>query len=147
MWRHGVTLWAGRRFCPSDMMLPKELAGHASIRHRCAWVFPSGPSQDQTRGWVGVSAPCACGPLWFTGQILPLLRQIGGTLETGFDCGSERLQRLTSGVLLFNNHLSPKPHGNEFPQSSALIFLSGYGTVGGLHPLEPVPSPHKAKPI
>jgi len=48
---------------------------------------------------------------------------------------------------LFKNHLSLKPHGDEFPQSSALIFLLGDGTAGGLHPLEPVPRPHKAKLI
>lgn len=70
-----------------------------------------------------------------------------GTQEAGFDCGSEQLRRFTSGVLLFKNHLSLKPHGNEFPQSSALIFLSGGGTPGGLHPLELLPGPRRVKPV
>lgn len=100
--------------------------------------FPSGLSQDQTRGWVSTSRLMgAYGHRWFTREIVPLLTQMGGTKDTVFDCGSERFRRLTSCVSLFKNHILLKPHGNEFPHSAAgsLIFLSGGGRASGIQPL------------
>lgn len=59
--------------------------------------------------------------------------------------------RVIAEVLLwcvtYKDHLSLKPHGNESPQSSALVFLSDIGTTGGPHPLQQVPGPHKVKSI
>lgn len=69
------------------------------------------------------SALYACGHLWFTGQIPPQADR--GTQEAGFDCGSEQLRRFTSGVLLFKNHLSLKPHGNEFSSHFPLRWWYG----------------------
>lgn len=59
--------------------------------------------------------------------------------------------RVIAEVLLwcvtYKDHLSLKPHGNESPQSSALVCLSDVGTMGGPHPLQQVPGPHKVKLI
>lgn len=142
MWRRGVSLQEVRRLCPCDMLLPKELPGHASVRH-CLffWALPRWSKRLSVRCFM-------C--LWTSllqQLMLPVLRQIGGTREAGFDCGSEWLRRLSSGLSLFKDHLSLKPHGNESPQSSALVFLPGVGTPVGPHPLQPVPGPHKVKSI